>query len=83
MEWAVYMSTLTVSSVSKNSSIVKWNLVGSWFICGRYSDFIYSSSNVVMDCWRCFNFESSMMYLAVRLFICPFSYFSRKFSLRA
>ena len=81
MEWDVDMSTSAVSKVSKTSSILKWNVVSSWCLCGSLPNFLYSSSKAVMWRWRCFNVDSYMMYLLVRLFICPVSSFNRKISL--
>ena len=48
MEWAVDMSTSNVSRVSNTSSIVDWNIIESWFLCGRNSNFLYSSSKLVL-----------------------------------
>ena len=48
MELAVQISILDVSRISKTSSIVKWNVVESWCICGNITNFIYYSSMVVI-----------------------------------
>ena len=81
MEWAVDMYTYDVSVVSKTSSIVELNIVDIWCLCGRGSKFLWYISKVVMYFWICFNFDSSMMYLPVRLFVFLVSSCNRKFSL--
>ena len=43
IEWSVDMSKYAVYRFSKTSSIVDWDSVNVWWICGRRSDFIYSS----------------------------------------
>ena len=81
MERAVNMSTSDSSIFSNIASIVECNIVKSRCLCGRRPHILKSRSKAVMYRWICLNFDSSLMYLLVRSFICAISFCNRKVSL--
>ena len=70
IEWYGLMSMSAVSRVSKISSIEGNNMIDSWLLCGWRSNLLTYSSKEVMYIWRCFRFDSSMVYFTVRFLIC-------------